>query len=120
MDAPLILREENAGTQEVLVDGLRQHDILPDMLNVVMTLGNVEAIEMAVEEGIGISYVSRLAAARGLGLGRVVEVEVAGMSLQRNIYLMRNRRFPQRGRKMRSGNLVRRKGSGVPHTYFER
>jgi len=64
------------------------------MLNVVMTLGNAEAIEMAVEEGIGISFVSRLTAARGLELGRVVEVEVEGMSLQRNIYLMRNRRFP--------------------------
>ena len=86
LDAPLILREENAGTREVLVDGLREHNILPDMPNVVMTLGNAEAIEMAVEEGIGISFVSRLAAARGLELSRVVEVEVAGMSLQRNSY----------------------------------
>ena len=94
LDAPLILREENAGTRDVLMEGLRQHDILPDMLNVVMTLGNAEAIEMAVEEGIGISFVSRLAAARGMELGRVVEVEVEGMSLQRNIYIMRNRRFP--------------------------
>jgi DNA-binding transcriptional LysR family regulator len=94
LDAPLILREENAGTLEVLMEGLKQHDILPDMLNVVMTLGNAEAIEMAVEEGIGISFVSRLAAARGLELGRIVEVEVAGMSLQRRIYFARNQHFP--------------------------
>ncbi len=52
------------------MDGLRQHDILPDMLNVVMTLGNVEAIEMAVEEGIGISFVSRLAARTRPGIGQ--------------------------------------------------
>ncbi len=94
LEAPLILREENAGTREVLLDGLRQHDILPDLLNVVMTLGNAEAIEMAVEEGIGISFVSRLAAARGLELGRIVEVKVEGMTLQRNLYMVRNRRFP--------------------------
>jgi DNA-binding transcriptional LysR family regulator len=94
VEAPLILREENAGTREVLLEGLRQHDILPDLLNVMMTLGNAEAIEMAVEEGIGISFVSRLAASRGLELGRIVEVTVEGMSLQRNLYMARNRRFP--------------------------
>ena len=94
LDAPLILREENAGTREVLLEGLKQHDILPDMLNVVMKLGNAEAIEMAVEEGIGISFISRLAALRGLELGKVVEVEVAGMKLQRRIYLARSQRFP--------------------------
>jgi LysR family transcriptional regulator, transcriptional activator of the cysJI operon len=94
LDAPLILREEIVGTRDVLIEGLRQHDILPDMRNVVMTLGNAEAIQMAVEEGIGISFVSRLAAARGMELCRVVEVEVQGMSLQRKIYIMRKRRFP--------------------------
>jgi DNA-binding transcriptional LysR family regulator len=94
LEEPIILREEVAGTREVLMDGLRQHDILPDMLNVAMTLGNAEAIEMAVEEGLGIAFVSRLAASRGLELGRIVEVEVDGMQLQRQIYMVRNRRFP--------------------------
>jgi DNA-binding transcriptional LysR family regulator len=94
LDEPIIMREEASGTREVLMEGLRQHDILPDMLKVAMTLGNAEAIEMAVEENLGISFVSRLAAMRGLDLGRIVEVEVQGMPLQRKIYLMRNRRFP--------------------------
>jgi DNA-binding transcriptional LysR family regulator len=49
---------------------------------------------MAVEEGLGIAFVSRLAASRGLELGRIVEVEVEGMQLQRKIYLARNRHFP--------------------------
>jgi DNA-binding transcriptional LysR family regulator len=94
LDEPIIMREEASGTRDVLMEGLRQHDILPDMLKVAMTLGNAEAIEMAVEENLGISFVSRLAAMRGLDLGRIVEVEVQGMPLQRKIYLMRNRRFP--------------------------
>jgi DNA-binding transcriptional LysR family regulator len=94
LDEPLILREEMAGTREVLMDGLQKHDIAPDMLNVAMVLGNAEAIEMAVEEGLGIAFVSRLAAARGLALGRIMEVDIEGMELTRNIYLARNRRLP--------------------------
>lgn len=94
LEEPIILREDVAGTREVLMEGLRQHDILPDMLNVAMTLGNAEAIEMAVEESLGISFISRLAAQRGLELGRIVEVAVEGMQLKRKIFLVRNRRFP--------------------------
>jgi LysR family transcriptional regulator, transcriptional activator of the cysJI operon len=94
LDEPLILREELAGTREVLIEGLQKHDISPEILNVAMVLGNAEAIEMAVEEGLGIAFVSRLAASRGLELGRVVEVEVEGMPLSRKIYLVRNRKQP--------------------------
>ncbi len=93
LDEPIILREEAAGTYEVLVSGLQACDISPDMLRVAMTLGNAEAIEMAVEEGIGVSFISRLAAQRGLELERIVEVKVEGMVLKRNIYLMRSRRI---------------------------
>ena len=92
LDEPIILREEVAGTREVLLDGLRQHDISLDMLKLAMVLGNAEAIEMAVEEELGIAFISRLAAARGLALGRIVEVKVEGMELVRDLYLVRNRR----------------------------
>ncbi len=94
LDEPIILREGSAGTYEVLMEGLHQHDISPDMLNVVMELGNAEAIEMAVEEGIGIAFVSRLAAARGLELGRIVEIRVDGMALSRKIYLAHCQKQP--------------------------
>ena len=92
LDEPLILREDLAGTREVLIESLRVHDISPDMLNIVMVLGNAEAIEVAVEEELGIAFVSRLAASRGIALGRIVEVSIEGMELSRNIYLARNRR----------------------------
>jgi DNA-binding transcriptional LysR family regulator len=92
LDEPMILREEAAGTREVLLDGLLKHDISSDMLIVAMVLGNAEAIEMAVEEELGIAFVSRLAASRGIALGRVVEVAVEDMELTRNIYMARNRR----------------------------
>lgn len=94
LDEPFILREEVAGTREVLFDALRQRDIYPEMLNVVMEIGNAEAIVMAVEEGIGIAFISRLAAARGLELGKVKEVTVDGMILQRSISIVRNNHIP--------------------------
>jgi len=94
LDEAMILREEGAGTIEVLKKGLLEHDISFDMLNVAMGLGNAEAIGMAVEEGIGVAFISRLAAAHGLELGRIVEVEVEGMKLCRKIFLARNQRFP--------------------------
>ena len=94
LDEPLILREDAAGTREVFLDGLLKYDISLDMLNVAMVLGNAEAIEMAVEEELGIAFVSGLAAARGIALGRVVEVSVEGMELTRHLYIARNRRQP--------------------------
>lgn len=94
LDEPMILREECSGTIEVLKAGLLEQDITFDMLNVSMGLGNAEVIEMAVEEGIGVAFISRLAAARGIELGRIVEVEVEGMNLYRKIYLARNQRMP--------------------------
>jgi DNA-binding transcriptional LysR family regulator len=94
LDEPLILREEVAGTREVLREGLQRQGVSLDMLNVAMVLGNAEAIEMAVEEGIGVAFVSRLAAARGLALGRITAVQVEGLVLRRTIYLARNHRRP--------------------------
>lgn len=94
LDEPLILREEVAGTREVLLEGLRDHDIAPHMLKIAMVLGNAEAIEMAVEEELGVAFISRLAASRGLALGRIKEISVEGMKLKRNISIARSCRLP--------------------------
>ena len=90
LDQPLILREKTAGTREVMHEGLQAHGITPDMLNVVMEVGNAEAIEIAVEEGIGISFISELAAARPLSQGRIKKVEIEGLTLQRTLYMARH------------------------------
>jgi DNA-binding transcriptional LysR family regulator len=91
---PIIVREETAGTYEVLAEGLAAHGLNIEQLQVVLTLANAEAIEMSVEAGIGVAFVSRLAAARGLALGKVVQVPVEGMKLTRTIYMVRHQRRP--------------------------
>jgi DNA-binding transcriptional LysR family regulator len=90
LEQPFIRREETSGTGEVVFHALKPYGITPDMLNVVMELGNAEAIEMAVEKGIGIAFVSELVAARGLALGRVRKVDVDGMNVHQTIYLCRH------------------------------
>jgi len=94
LSEPIIMREESAGTRAVLISALLDRGFTPDMLNVAMELGNAEAIVMAVEQGIGVAFVSRLAAARDLELGYVIEVNVDSFKLSREIFLARSKRGP--------------------------
>ena len=89
-DQPLIKCEELSGTCETVLEGLKHYQITADQLNVVMELGSLEAIELAVERGVGIAFVSEMVAARGLALGRVKKVEVEGLDLRRQIYMARH------------------------------
>ena len=94
LDQPIIMREEISGTCETVMLDLRSRGITPDMLNVAMELGNPEAIEMAVERGVGIAFMSEMVAARGLAMGRIKKVELEGMDLHRTVYIARHVGFP--------------------------
>jgi len=91
LEEPLIMREETAGTRRVVLAELAKHDISLDDLNVFMELGNAEAIVRTVAAGYGISFVSSLASACPLERGNVTDVEVEGMTLERNVYMVRKR-----------------------------
>ena len=89
LDLPLILREPGSGTRTVLLEGLAGFGLTATSLNVVMEVSNAEAIEIAVEEGIGGAFLSETAAVRGLALGRVKQVCVPGLDLRREIFVAR-------------------------------
>jgi DNA-binding transcriptional LysR family regulator len=94
IDEPMIGREDTSGTKHILNDALVKYDIHPDMLNIVMTLTNVEAITLAVENNLGVAFVSRLVAARSVAAGKLAFVEVEGVELKQTINLVRNHRLP--------------------------
>lgn len=94
LDQPIIMREEMSGTCETVIQGLKSYGITPDMLNVTMELGNPEAIEMAVERGVGIAFVSEMIAVRGLAFGRIKKVELQGFDLKRTVYIARHIHYP--------------------------
>jgi DNA-binding transcriptional LysR family regulator len=92
LDQPFILQEEGSSTCRMVQEGLAGQGLSLDQLQVVMVVDNAEAIEMAVEHGLGMAFISRLAARHGLELGRLVEVPVEGLRLERPLYVVRNSR----------------------------
>ncbi|QDI34074.1 LysR family transcriptional regulator [Serratia marcescens] len=87
-NASWILRERGSGTREVLDHLLLAH--LPHF-QLVMELGNSEAIKHAVRHGIGISCLSRRVVAEQLASGALVELPVPLPPLRRTLYLIRHR-----------------------------
>lgn len=59
---PFIFREAGSGTRQMVEKFLARHGITPQDMNVSMVLGSTEAIKDAVENGLGISIISRWAA----------------------------------------------------------
>jgi DNA-binding transcriptional LysR family regulator len=91
LEEPIIMREETAGTRRVVLAELAKHDISLDDLNIFLELGNAEAIVRTVAAGYGISFVSSLASACPLERGNVTDIEVEGLTLVRNVYMVRKR-----------------------------
>ena len=65
------------------------------MLKSVIEMGNVGAVKRAVESGLGVSIISRLAVERELQAGSLVSLTVAGVPLERDLLLCwhQERRF---------------------------
>jgi DNA-binding transcriptional LysR family regulator len=99
LDVPIILREPTSGTRRVLQSELAKHDISFDEMNVLMEVGNAEAIVSAIAGSVGVSFVSRMASAYARVWGCVVEIPVDGLNLERRICIAR--------RKLSHPNLVR-------------
>ena len=70
---------------------LARYDISLDDLNIFLELGNAEAIVRTVAAGYGISFVSSLASACPLERGNVINIAVEGLTLQRQVYMVRKR-----------------------------
>ncbi len=81
---PFVLPRRDSASAESLMEQLASQGIAPDS---VMELGNIGAVKRAVEAGLGISVVSRLAVAHELEDGRLRAVKVRGLKLERQIFL---------------------------------
>ena len=91
LEEPIIMREKTAGTRRVVLAELAKHDISLDDLNVFMELGNAEATVRTVAAGYGISFVPSLASAYPLERGNIKDINVKGIALHRNVYMVRKR-----------------------------
>ncbi|MCJ7725901.1 MAG: LysR family transcriptional regulator [Acidimicrobiia bacterium] len=85
-----ITREEVSGTSVAVSEALAWHDIAPSDLKRSMTLGNSEAILMAVQEGIGLGFVSTMVAAEALAAGTLAMIPIEGMDITKTLYMIRS------------------------------
>jgi DNA-binding transcriptional LysR family regulator len=93
MDGDFIMRESTSGTFNAVSDALSGQGISINELRILITLGNAEAIALAVQEGIGVGFVSQMVVDR-LCKGKVAEIRIRGLDICRQIYVGHNSRRP--------------------------
>jgi len=80
LQEPWILREPGSGTRETFDAAFRHH---LSSLQVRLELEHTEAIKRAVESGLGLGCISRLALRDAFRRGSLVEVRTSGLDLRR-------------------------------------
>lgn len=83
-----VLREQGSGTRLTFDQAMRHH---PVPLNIRLELEHTEAIKRAVESGLGISCISRLALRDAFRRGSLVPLETPGIDLRRQFYFIWHR-----------------------------
>lgn len=82
---PWILRETGSGTRETFDRGVGADY---SRLNIQLTLEHTEAIKRAVEAGLGVGCLSRLALKEAFARGSLVPLECAELSFKRQFYFV--------------------------------
>ncbi len=106
----LILREPQSGTYQAMEQALARHDISVDELQVIMTLGNSEAVILAVEEGIGVGFVPKLAADRCKRLGNIQIVPIKDTHMNYIIWMAENTMQPATAAQIHFLQLLKEEG----------
>lgn len=83
-----LMRERGSGTQQRLEERLFQMGVQPTE---TMQLGSTEAIKQAVAARLGISVASRYAVRAELAAGRLVEPDIPGLVIGRDLLLIHHK-----------------------------
>ncbi len=94
MSERFIMREETAGTYRTVRNALARHGHNINDLRIILTLGNSEAIAIAIQEGIGVGFVSQMVVER-MTSEQAVPVKIHNLEIYQEIYIGRNRRFAE-------------------------
>jgi len=83
---PFILREATSGTRSVLLESLNAHGITLKQLNIVLQVGSNEALKSALLTQLGLGFISKWAVQRELAEGRLIEIKLDGLRIDRTFY----------------------------------
>jgi DNA-binding transcriptional LysR family regulator len=85
----LLIMQDGAGVRQMIEDELRNLGTRLRDLDVHFELGLQESVTTAVRNGYGVTFISRSSVESDLAAGTLVEARVAGMELEREIFLVR-------------------------------
>ena len=91
IDEPFILREAGSGTRQTIEKFFARHGITPQNMKVSMVLGSTQAIKEAVENGLGVSIISRWSARKELKFGTLHTLNFKEEKMVRNFSLLTHR-----------------------------
>jgi DNA-binding transcriptional LysR family regulator len=87
-DAQFIMREKTSGSYRYIKRGLLDVGIEIERLDTFLEMGTSEALALAVEQGLGVGFVSKMILDR-ICKGRVSRIEVNGLNIYQQIYFGR-------------------------------
>jgi DNA-binding transcriptional LysR family regulator len=88
IEEPFILREAGSGTRQTIEKFLARHGITLQGMKVSMVLGTTQAIKEAVENGLGVSIVSRWAVRKEIKYGILSMLSFKEEKILRNFSLI--------------------------------
>ena len=101
-----IMREIGSGTYMSVKRGLAEHGIDIAKLNVFMEMGTSEAIALAVQQGLGIGFISHMIV-RKICRDNVSIVKIRGLEILQNIYFGRQTVQPATSAEVAFWNFIR-------------
>jgi len=91
LKTPFIMRESGSGTRAEIESLLKKIGVMPENLQVPAFFSDAHSILLAVSRGMGISLVSKVAAAMYVEAGMLTAIEMNDPLFHRQIYLIHNK-----------------------------
>lgn len=107
-----IMREKDSGTYRNVAKGLQDIGVEIEKLDAFLEIGTSEALALAVEQGLGVSFVSKMVLEK-ICPGRVAVVNVRDLKMIQPIYLGRQTIFPATSAQAAFWEYVRNAGEEI-------
>jgi len=111
-DGQFIMREKASGAYKYIKRSLLDIGIEVERLDTFLEMGTSEALVLAVEQNLGVGFVSKLILDR-ICPGRVAVVDVKGLSIIQPIYFGRQTAFPTTGAQAAFWEFIQEAGTDI-------
>jgi DNA-binding transcriptional LysR family regulator len=111
-EAQFIMREKSSGSYKYIKRSLLDVGIEVERLDVFLEMGTSEALALAVEQGLGVGFVSKLILDR-ICPGRLATVKVRGLEIIQSIYFGRQTAHQTTGAQAAFWEFVQEAGTDI-------